>query len=115
MTFVQATYVPETFVLFRNILVVTDPILTKLFGPNILQALVFVKLRTKLNSPVQVGQGVDFVFPLSQEQQQQEQEQEPSPKSTITKCTTDLTHKTKTLPTIPWMITHHPKVGHPPS
>ena len=27
VTFVQATYVPETFVLFRNILAVTDPIL----------------------------------------------------------------------------------------
>ena len=34
LKFVQATYVPETFVLFSNILAVTDPILTKLFGPN---------------------------------------------------------------------------------
>ena len=34
VTFVQATFVPETFVLFRNISPVTDPILTKLFGPN---------------------------------------------------------------------------------
>ena len=50
-----------------------------------------VKLQSKLNSPVQVGQGVYFVFPLSQEQQQQEQEeQEPSQKSNRTKCTTDL-------------------------
>ena len=32
-----------------------------------------VKLQSKLNSPVQVGQGVDFDSPLSQEQQQQEQ------------------------------------------
>ena len=49
----------------------------------------FVKLQSKLNSSVQVGQGVDFVFPPSQEQQQQQQE-EPSPKSTKTKCPTDL-------------------------
>ena len=51
-----------------------------------------VKLQFKLNSSVLVGQGVDFVFPLSQEQQQQEQQQqqEPPPKSTRTKCTTDL-------------------------
>ena len=32
----------------------------------------FVKLQFKLNSSVQVGQGVDFVFPLSQEEQEQE-------------------------------------------
>ena len=30
VTFVHATFVPETFVLFRNISPVTDPILTKL-------------------------------------------------------------------------------------
>ena len=36
-----------------------------------------VKLQSKLNSPVQFGPGVDFVFPLSQEQQEEEQ---PSPK-----------------------------------
>ena len=64
---------------------------------------IFVKLQSKLNSPVQVGQGFDFVFPLSQEQQQQEKE-EPSPKYTITKCTTDL----KILD-----LTHHPKDSHP--
>ena len=50
---------------------------------------IFVKLQFQLNSSVQVGQGVDFVFSPSQEQQQQQQ-QEPSPKSTRTKCTTDL-------------------------
>ena len=54
-----------------------------------------VKLQSKLNSPVQVGQGVDFVFPLSQEEQEEQQE-EPSPKSTRTKCTTDLEFWTKT-------------------
>ena len=45
----------------------------------------FVKLQSKLNSSVQVGQRVDFVFPPSQEQQeqQQEEEQEPSPKSQL--------------------------------
>ena len=44
----------------------------------------FVKLQSKLNSSVQVGQGVDFVFPPSQqEEQEQEQEQEPSPKSQL--------------------------------
>ena len=53
-----------------------------------------VKLQFKLNSSVQVGQGVDFVFPLSQEQE--EQQEEPSPKSTRTKCTTDLEFGTKT-------------------
>ena len=46
-----------------------------------------VKLQSKLISPVQVGQGFDFVFPLSQEEEEQE---EPSPKYTRTKCTTDL-------------------------
>ena len=50
---------------------------------------IVVKLQSKLNSLVQVGQGADFVFPLSQ-QQEQEEEEEPSPKSTRTKCTTDL-------------------------
>ena len=56
---------------------------------NISMTLFVVKLQAKLNNPVQVRQGVDFVFPLSQEQEQQEQ-QEPPPKSTRTKCTTDL-------------------------
>ena len=46
----------------------------------------FVKLQSKLNSPVQVGQRVDFVFPLSQEQEQEQEQQEPPPKSTRTKC-----------------------------
>ena len=56
-----------------------------------------VKLQSKLNSPVQVGQGVDFVFPLSQEQEEEdEQQEEPSPKSTRTKCTADLEFGTKT-------------------
>ena len=37
------------------------------------------------------GQGVDFVFPLSQQQeQQQEKEEQPPPKSTTRKYTTDL-------------------------
>ena len=35
-----------------------------------------VKLQFKLNSSVQVGQGVDFVFPLSQEQEEEQEEQE---------------------------------------
>ena len=30
-----------------------------------------VKLQSKLNSPVQVGPGVDFVFPLSQQEEEQ--------------------------------------------
>ena len=46
-----------------------------------------VKLQFKLNSPVQVGPGVDFVFPLSQEQEEQEEQQEPSPKSTTSRHT----------------------------
>ena len=49
--------------------------------------LFLVKLQSKLNSSVQVKQGVDFVFTLAQQEQE---EQEPSPKSTRTKCTTDL-------------------------
>ena len=53
-----------------------------------------VKLQSKLNSSVQVGQGVDFVFPLSQELQQQQEE--PPPKSTRTKCTADMEFGTKT-------------------
>ena len=55
----------------------------------ILFIFVIVKLQFKLNSPVQVGPGVDFVFPLSQEQQQQEQEEEeePPPKSTTSRHT----------------------------
>ena len=50
---------------------------------------VFVKLQFKLNSSVQVGQGVDFVFPLSQEEEeeQEEQEEEPPPKSTTSRHT----------------------------
>ena len=52
------------------------------FWPNI------VKLQSKLNCPVQVGPGVDFVFPLSQ--QEEEQEEQPSPKSPTRKYTTDL-------------------------
>ena len=43
----------------------------------------FVKLQSKLNRSVQVGQGVDFVFPLSQEQQQEEEQEEPPPKSQL--------------------------------
>ena len=39
MTFVQAAYVPATFVHISDISAVIDPILTKLFGPNILGAL----------------------------------------------------------------------------
>ena len=35
-----------------------------------------VKLQSKLNSLVQVRQGVDFVFPLSQEQEEEQEEQE---------------------------------------
>ena len=42
MTFVQATYVLATFVHIINIAAVIDPMLTKLFGPNILGALIFV-------------------------------------------------------------------------
>ena len=59
---------------------------------------IVVKLQSKLNSSVQVGQGVDFVFPPSQqEQQEQQQEQEePPPKSTRTKYTTDLESGTQT-------------------
>ena len=70
-----------------------------------------VKLQSKLKSSVQVGQEVDFVFPLSQ----QEQQEQPTTKSTRTKCTTDLTHKTMTSTTIPGMVTHHPVVGQPQS
>ena len=36
-----------------------------------------VKLQSKLNSPVQVGPGVDFVFPLSQEQEQEQEQEHP--------------------------------------
>ena len=39
VTFVQATFVLVTFVHIRNILAVTDPILTKRLGPDFLQAL----------------------------------------------------------------------------
>ena len=42
MTFVQATYVMETFVHISNISAVSDPILTKLCEPNILWALIFI-------------------------------------------------------------------------
>ena len=37
----MATFVQETFVHFRNISAVTDPILTELFLPNFLRALIF--------------------------------------------------------------------------
>ena len=43
---------------------------------NISMTLFVVKLQAKLNNPVQVRQGVDFVFPLWQEQEEEEQEQE---------------------------------------
>ena len=43
MTFVQATYVLATLVHISNISAVIDHIFTKLFGPNILGALIFVK------------------------------------------------------------------------
>ena len=36
----------------------------------------FVKLKSKLNSPVQVGPGVDFVSPLSQQEEQDSQTQD---------------------------------------
>ena len=49
-----------------------------------------VKLQSKLNGSVQVGQEVDFVFPLSQQQQQEEEQEEPSPKSTRRKVTIGL-------------------------
>ena len=55
----------------------------------------FVKLQFKLNSSVQVGQGVDFVFPLSQQQQEEEEEQ-PPPKSIIKGCTRSLKFDTQT-------------------
>ena len=42
MTCVHATYVLVTFVHISNISAVIDPILTKLFGPNILGASIFV-------------------------------------------------------------------------
>ena len=41
VTFVHETFVQATFVHIRNISAVTDPILTKLFGPDFLQALNF--------------------------------------------------------------------------
>ena len=41
VTLVQATFVLATFVHIRNISAVTDQILTKLFGPNILGVLLF--------------------------------------------------------------------------
>ena len=37
VTYIQAKFVLPTFVHISNIPVVTDPILTKLFGPNVLQ------------------------------------------------------------------------------
>ena len=52
-------------------------------SPQNLQCHNIVKLQFKLNSPVQVGPGVDFVFPPSQQQEQQEEEQEPPPKSQL--------------------------------
>ena len=42
MKFVQATYVLAKFVHLSNISAVIDPIWTKLFGSNILGALIFV-------------------------------------------------------------------------
>ena len=42
MTFVQATYFLATFVHISIISAVTEPILTKLFGPNLLGALILV-------------------------------------------------------------------------
>ena len=36
-------------------------------------SLFIVKHQSKLNTSVQVGQGVDFVFPLSQQEEQQEE------------------------------------------
>ena len=45
VTFVQATFVLATFVNSRNISAVTDPILKKLFGPNIRMIL---RLRKRL-------------------------------------------------------------------
>ena len=97
--------------------------------------LLIVKLQSKLNSSVQVGQGVDFVFPLSQQEQQQEEEQDPHQnlpeRSTLQ--TWDLEHRLNSQnqdlthnpwdghppsqgwsPNIPWNVTHHPKDGHPP-
>ena len=41
VTFVQATFVLETFVHIRDISAVTDPILNKLFWPNYFRALIF--------------------------------------------------------------------------
>ena len=52
----------------------------------IFEVVFIVKLQFKLNSPVQVGPGVDFVFPPSQQEQQEEQ-QEPPPKSTTSRHT----------------------------
>ena len=42
VTFVQATFVLVTFVHIKNIFAVTDPMLTKLFGLNVLQGLIFL-------------------------------------------------------------------------
>ena len=74
-----------------------------------------VKLQFKLNSSVQVGQGVDFVFPLSQQEEQQEQEQEePSPKSTTSRHTrryVDLTHKYKVIQGVKTKLNPFPQGG----
>ena len=42
-----------------------------------------VKLQSKLYSSVLVGQGVDFVCPLSQEEQEEEEEQQQQPHQNI--------------------------------
>ena len=42
VTFIQATFVLATFVQIRNVSAVTELILTKKFGPNILRALIFL-------------------------------------------------------------------------
>ena len=85
VTFVKATYVLATFVHIRNISAVTDPILTKLFGPNFWgpffgpRNLLYPKLLSNF-SLKSLRLEVDFVLPLSQQQQeQQEQEQEEPP------------------------------------
>ena len=41
VTFAQATLVPATFVHIKNISAITDPIMTKFFGPNFFGALNF--------------------------------------------------------------------------
>ena len=184
VTFVKATFVLATFVHIRNVSAVTDPILSKRFGPNFSQALTFLIeffwdpikfldqqfcepkifgpkylighhffsnkffwtqifwdkhflysnfFRLKISSDskfcwtkfffwikefwvhkflLQIKFFLDhnfFQFFLMSNSS-------PTlPKSTRMKCTTDLEFGTKTSPTIPGMITHHPRVVHPPS